>query len=65
MAYSTRYVEPCNCIMLSFSGAVTAIDILDAVRELPHYLEDGKQINGIISDYSEVSEVAPNIQTGV
>jgi len=56
MAYSTRYIEACHCMLLDFSGSITAKDILDAVRELPQYIKTGTPLSGIISDYSDVTE---------
>jgi len=56
MAYSVGYIQSSRCMLLTFSGAITTIDILDAMQDMSLYIKRGKYFTSIISDYSGVTE---------
>ena len=56
MKYANKYIESSKCLIRVWSGAVTAKDIQDAQLAMLQYVNQDKQISGILSDLSNTTE---------
>jgi len=54
--WTIEYVESDKCLLLTLSNHVTGEDILDAQQGVKIYVNQGKQISSILSDWSGVTK---------
>ena len=54
MSYTTSYIKPCHCMLITFSDDVTSEELIDSVQEVAQYVKKGKDVSCVITDYSEV-----------